>query len=406
MKQILLLFIGCIIFLFDTTAQSQYSIRNVNINNIGGIQDVKFIDSSRGIAISHYEVFSTSDAGENWQLKFTIPKTSGLEVINHLGDSIIVTGFYGFTGPSHLAFLFSDTAFQLTNLPNTYNLSYVSPIFFNDSMWSTYGTSKPATDGLLVIKRASYRRIDSNRCVLDIYDNRISFFNGSELKYSLDSAKSWTTVSNLPIARLSQSSFQTYFDGDSTLYMHKHGSFLENYQDSSYISYDLGLNWTMLGSGSKPRRFHFIDDQQIVGVDSNLLYYSVDRGLNFSTQQIDSTSAYYRELWIHSAEKFFSWSHSKGLLLIEKNVITNIDKQQADQLSFSIVPNPAENSFKIDINSKEVDQVQIFDLSGRRMLVAGGGQTTFDLRNYPNGIYFVSIISKGERLSKKLVVKH
>ncbi|MBL4710529.1 MAG: hypothetical protein JKY48_19040 [Flavobacteriales bacterium] len=253
MKYILLLSISCIILLFDTTAQSNFTVRTVNINSSGGIIDIKFIDSTRGIAISHYEIFSTTDAGENWQLKFVIPNSSELEVINHKGDSIIVTGFYGVTGPSHLSFLFFDTSFQLVNIPNTYNLSYINPIYFNDSMWSPYGTGNPATNGLLIIKGANYRRIDTNHCILDIYNNRISFFNGTHLKYSVDSAKSWSTVSNLPITRVSQSTFQTYFDGDSTIYIHKHGSFLKNYRDSSFVSSDLGLNWVMLGSSSKPR---------------------------------------------------------------------------------------------------------------------------------------------------------
>ncbi len=387
-------------------SQSNYLIKNVNINTTHRIQDLKFIDSTRGIAISHSEIFYTVDAGENWQLKFSIPPSSGLEVINHQNDSIIVTGFYGFSGPSHLSFLFSDSTFQLVNLPNTYNLAYVNPTYFNDSMWSTYGTGNPSTNGLLVIKGANYRRIDTNQCILDIYDDRISYYNGTHLKYSVDSGKSWISISNLPVSGASQSAFQTYYDGNSNLYVHKHGSFLENYHDSTFISNDFGLSWLMLGTAPKPRRLHFVNNQTVVGVDSNLFYYSIDGGFTFNTLQIDSNSTGAAELWVHSTDRFFSWNQNKGLVVIEKNLTTQLDHIQNESFAFSLYPNPAKNSFSIDMETIDIKQVQVFDLTGKIYFESRHKQSQIEVSEFPNGIYFVSIITNNQHSTKRLVVYH
>ena len=177
MKNIILLIFCSILSNFSVKSQSNFNFKPVTIPSSAAIQDLKFIDSLRGIAIDHYQIFSTVDAGENWNLKFTFPNSSGLSKINAKQDSIVVTGFYGTQGPTHISFKFNDVNYQSVNIPNTHNLAYIYPILFNDSMWSTSGTGMPATDGLLVIKGANYRRIDTSGCILDIYDNRISYFN-------------------------------------------------------------------------------------------------------------------------------------------------------------------------------------------------------------------------------------
>ena len=406
MKNILLtLFLTSCLFLNSSlSAQSNFTFRSVNIPSNSGIKDIVFIDSLRGVAINYHNIYSTADAGENWTLKFSTPSTSNFEVINHKGDSIIVTGFYGTTGPTHISFFFNDTTFILDNIPNNHNLAYISPKLFNDSMWTSEGTFRIGA-ALLAIKDATYRVIDSNACALDIYENRISFYNGTQIKYSLDSSKTWNTVTNVPISGFSNlRHVQTYMDGNSTLYLQKQGTSSNNYEDSAFVSFNLGNTWTRIINTPIPIRFHFIGQNQVVGVDSANFLFSANSGLNFTSIPYDS-SFWNPKMWVHSPNRYFLSSGNSGLKVVERNVVTNTDNSEPANVDFNVVPNPASQSFKINIDVEDIDLVQIFDITGKQIETTKIPQNKFDVSNFPNGVYFVTIISNGARVTKKLIVR-
>ncbi len=87
--------------------------------------------------------------------------------------------------------------------------------------------------------------------------------------------------------------------------------------------------------------------------------------------------------------------------------------QQLDKIIYSLSPNPATNSVTISIDETVSGQttlsrpttITITDVTGREMMksVIQIRNSQFDLRNFPNGVYFVTVTANGARVVRKLV---
>ena len=74
-----------------------------------------------------------------------------------------------------------------------------------------------------------------------------------------------------------------------------------------------------------------------------------------------------------------------------------------DEKNFSIYPNPASRSTRIQLHQEEYENttMKIFDVMGKTMLQAPlqRSQTALDVSTFKNGIYFVQLLSSGTRTS-------
>lgn len=73
--------------------------------------------------------------------------------------------------------------------------------------------------------------------------------------------------------------------------------------------------------------------------------------------------------------------------------------------SFAIFPNPAQNLVNIQNNQKNIEEIQLYDLTGR-LLVNVRPESAFsqlNLSNLTNGLYLLKVTSEGKSVTKKIV---
>ncbi|GAB5416868.1 MAG: hypothetical protein Crog4KO_17350 [Crocinitomicaceae bacterium] len=77
------------------------------------------------------------------------------------------------------------------------------------------------------------------------------------------------------------------------------------------------------------------------------------------------------------------------------------------KLTVGIQPNPATEYITIQIDGFESADVEIVDILGNIVMDSKiTGQSTINVAEYRNGIYFVTVSASGTRVSRKVVVRH
>ncbi len=81
--------------------------------------------------------------------------------------------------------------------------------------------------------------------------------------------------------------------------------------------------------------------------------------------------------------------------------------EQQPELSVGVQPNPATENITVTAGGVNSASVQIVDVLGNVILnTTISGSKTFDVAEYRNGIYFVTVSAKGTRVSRKVIVRH
>lgn len=70
----------------------------------------------------------------------------------------------------------------------------------------------------------------------------------------------------------------------------------------------------------------------------------------------------------------------------------------------SVYPNPVQDKLYIDTNEQPIDQVLIFDMTGRQF-IAKIVNNSIDVSTFPNGIYTIRLTVKDEDFYKKIIVE-
>ena len=79
---------------------------------------------------------------------------------------------------------------------------------------------------------------------------------------------------------------------------------------------------------------------------------------------------------------------------------------EADRLSFSIYPNPAQNEIFISSdNGIVIDQINIYNQLGQNVIQQYRYEGSVDVSSLLPGIYFVEVVVGDERTREKLVIK-
>jgi len=74
-----------------------------------------------------------------------------------------------------------------------------------------------------------------------------------------------------------------------------------------------------------------------------------------------------------------------------------------EDITFNIIPNPTNGAFEIQ-SSFEIQLIELYDSLGKIVLRVEN-QTTFDISQFTNGVYFVLIEIKSRKVIRKLVKK-
>jgi hypothetical protein len=82
-------------------------------------------------------------------------------------------------------------------------------------------------------------------------------------------------------------------------------------------------------------------------------------------------------------------------------------QENSPELTIGVQPNPASDFLTIETSSDEKAVVQIIDVLGNTIWNATFYKTEMiNITEYRNGIYFVTVSSKGKRVSRKVIVRH
>jgi hypothetical protein len=87
---------------------------------------------------------------------------------------------------------------------------------------------------------------------------------------------------------------------------------------------------------------------------------------------------------------------------------TTLSNNDFSQIEFNVYPNPAQSQWTIEAGSNTIDQVQVFDLTGRQVLkVSGNEQSKVQLNasSLNAGVYLAKIQAEGTSKSIKLIKK-
>ena len=86
--------------------------------------------------------------------------------------------------------------------------------------------------------------------------------------------------------------------------------------------------------------------------------------------------------------------------------VADYDGLDEPQAPVAVYPNPVTD--KLHITGADIQSVRLYDLQGRLVHTKECGpadQLQLDLQGYAKGIYTVSILSKGKRVTRKVVVE-
>lgn len=97
---------------------------------------------------------------------------------------------------------------------------------------------------------------------------------------------------------------------------------------------------------------------------------------------------------------------------IAENVCQVLSTGEIATGEFKIYPNPADQMATLDFGTQRFKYIKIemFDMSGKLVLESAqkGSQTVTEIQtaHLPNGNYLINVVADGEKMSKKLLVKH
>ena len=115
---------------------------------------------------------------------------------------------------------------------------------------------------------------------------------------------------------------------------------------------------------------------------------------------------YPQAVYVDASNNLYIADFNNSVVRVVKSFTTNTKQIAVTDERFTLYPNPANSIITIKVN-KKIDAVKIYDLTGRLItdyLKQDGNTQQLDVSRYPNGIYFVTVISKGKETTQKLIV--
>ena len=93
--------------------------------------------------------------------------------------------------------------------------------------------------------------------------------------------------------------------------------------------------------------------------------------------------------------------------ICEYNLLTGVN-EISNEKNFHISPNPTSNSIEINLAHGSIDEIEIFDLSGKLVLEQQGDESLscqLDVSSLANGIYVIKVFSEYGIYSEKLIIQ-
>jgi len=113
----------------------------------------------------------------------------------------------------------------------------------------------------------------------------------------------------------------------------------------------------------------------------------------------DMTHVYPNELNYPISAAKLSWEFFK------RSVITSTDEFESRDAKINIYPNPSGGTLNIEVTNSKIERLDIYNSQGTKLKQDDQLQTSYriDLRQYPEGIYFIQVKTSNGNYTKKWI---
>jgi len=129
------------------------------------------------------------------------------------------------------------------------------------------------------------------------------------------------------------------------------------------------------------------------GNNTNIYYFEATNNPNLSCINVDNV-----------AYSTTSWTNIDATASFSLNCSSTVGvNEQADNHSLSIYPNPAKNELIINNGELKIEQVLIFDMTGKTVKTIIGNVNTVNVSELTRGIYFIQIQTETGLVNNKFI---
>lgn len=384
-----IIFILIAIISLNSIAQTNSNWNQVNIPPISGYwYKLAFSDNYNGYAIAPTHLYSTSDGGANWNLKFQLNGNGNEQFLNiyYNNDSIIIYSHDFVTDTTkEYSKHNNDSAFVQTKFFNP-NPIEQEAIIQRDSLWSIQNGS-----GLIVSKDGNRRIVKSGDFsgLVSVWKKQhMAASLRTHILYSNDSGKTWQqTLNGLPWNNFMHGA-SVFSLGQDTLLYHYSG-----FPWQEYITYNGGVSMINRLNGNSLNRPSiikpFLNSKELIGARQNVVMFSSDLGFTFTA--FDTLLQNIKEFYQLNDSTFFALclngviyksTNSGGLVAIHKHI------KQED--NFEVFPNPVKNHLNLKTNWS-IKNIQIRDQKGKIIIHNKNPKFRINVSDLKDGIYFLEL---------------
>lgn len=394
--RVTLLFLFAIALQFPTYAQWETVPSPVS----GEISDIKFINDSVGFCASTDGVLKTSDFGNTWNLLSSSPSGSHLffvdESIGYLtsrvdralyksidsGDTWQLIEDFSDETPGGVFFTSLNVGYVITSIYGPPGGSFIYRTTNGGVDW-TQTHSFPSIPTLQAI---TFTTINTGFIV---------GYSGRIIKTS-NAGTDWTVEQLTSIETLLAVHFPDQMTGYAVGYPGISGSEVIKTEDG-------GNSWENLSSGGTINTalrgvyFTTVNNGYAVGEDGRIITTD-DGGATWNTSESGVSSDLYATTF--TANSGFAVGNQGRIIKTSINLSSTafVDKQKY----LKLYPNPAVNELRIE-SEAEIEEISLFDLSGRRVTTFVSNFGELNIADYPAGVYFLRILTNEGMRTEKFV---
>ncbi len=251
------------------------------------------------------------------------------------------------------------------------------------------------------------------------YNNLDVVYTGSDdgnVHVTTNGGASWTNVSGgLPDRYVTAIAISP--SDDATAYVTFSGFSLLDYTPHIFKTTDAGQNWTDI-SGNLPsipvNDILLTQDEQLLfaATDTNVWYSSND-GASWDILGNDLPITVIRDLKLHEpTNMLYAGTFGRSIHQYDlSNIVLDVSEEVLSENNISLYPNPARGRFTVSHTLTSEGTVTLYDLRGKLIEVLFEGTfsspepLSFSTEGISEGIYFVTIISDGRAITKKLIIQ-
>jgi photosystem II stability/assembly factor-like uncharacterized protein len=408
----ILLIISITVFSFTVKAQSW---TNINSGTQLKLNSISFGSNLIGyIGANDSTILKTIDGGLTWNKQATngisfslnLPDITQVDFTDELNGTLII----GLSTYSGQMFKTTDGGLNWSVQPTSMCTPIFSFSFDEDNAFaigsSCFGgkTIEKKVNGVWDINTVYLSWGNEYLRTMTFYDNQFGIVAGDSgtVHRTMDGGLTWDTTETISDEII----WDLQFVNDSTIY-----GVVDSLSNTLMISTDSGSTWrphdqSLTFFYPKLKALTQTPNEGIIGVGQTawgvqgVILWGYEGG---SFWRVDAVDQPLYDVTMSNDTTAFAVGDS-GLIVMNQRIVLSVNQIKIESTT-SIYPNPAIDHFSIKTNNESVQEVLIYDISGRLVKSTLSGFEYIDISNLKNGMYHVTILSDAQKEVFTLVVQ-